>query len=326
MKRLFKGIIAGIVAFVLIASPAFAIANPDSIAITSKRVFKNVFEADDMLFVLYYDVAYAALPAEDANAAFLFNLYGTDGTTLLYSRGIEYYNENIISIYLDATAAAALTWGSAYVVKLTGNPAMFASIVEGDNLVTQSLSPAEWISGTLDTTPDFMYTYLYSVMEAMEAALATTITVSTSEGDVLNSTGRVYFVDGIPGLDAKVPQLFQTSVSNIEVDSIVTTGNLATELAISTQLGASIANAFTLMGSWLGISTAMAGGLFIAGVCLFAMYLVYLYSGSTTASLVLAIPFLLIGTWSGLIPLAIMYTVAILVVAYMAYHFWLRSI
>lgn len=327
MKKVLRGIFAALFVFITTVSPVFAIANPDSIAMTSKRVYQNVFESGDMLFIAYHDVAYASLPDDDADVAFLFNLYGTDGTTLLYSRGIEYYNENVISIYLNATQASALTWGTAYIVKITGNPAMFASIIEGTNMVTQALSPSEWISGTSATTPDFIYAYLYNVMEAMQVALSPTdILVNTSEGDVLNATGSTYFTDGIPGINSVIPQLFQTSVSTIDVDDVVTTGDLATELTITTQLGAQLASAFTSMGSWLGISTAMAGGLFISGVCLFAMYLVFLYSGSTVAAMILAIPFLLIGTWSGLIPLAIMYTVAILVVAYMGYHLWLRGV
>jgi hypothetical protein len=203
---------------------------------------------------------------------------------------------------------------------------MFASMVEGTNMVTLALTPAEWIAGSLATTPTFLYTYLYSVMNSMNTALSpTVIMVSSVEGNVLNSAGRIYFTEGIPGIDAVVPSLFQTSVSSLEIVPVSSTGALATELTITNKLGAQIANSFALLGTWLGISTAMAGGLFLAGICLFVMYLVYLYSGSTTASMLLAIPFLLIGAWSGLLPLGIMFTISIIVIAYMSYHLWLRG-
>lgn len=323
MKRFLKAALVAVIGFILIATPVLAISNPDSININSMRVFQNVFEANDMLFIVEADVAYAAEPDDEPDTAFFMNLYATNGTTLLYSRGIVAYQEMIQAIYVDADAAVALTWGNAYVVKVTGNPAKFASIVEGTNQRTQTYAVSDWITGTLATTPGLLQTYLRSVMIAIDAA---GVDIMTATGYKLNTLGRTYFTTAIPGLDSVIPDLFQSVSYDIDIVHDTPTAALETELSMSNKLGAAIAASFSGLGDYFGISASVMGGVFLMSMCMLVMFMVYKYSGNITASMVLAIPFVIIGAWSGLMPLAALFVVAIIVVAYILYHLWLTAV
>lgn len=322
MKRLLKSLCLALLGIVLIATPVLAIADPDDISIFSERVFQNVFESGDMLFVVYYNVEYAAPPTDTPSSAFFFNLYGTDGTTLLYSRGINYYQENIQAIYLDAATAVGLTWGSAYVIKVTGNPAKFASLVEGTNVITLPLAGSDWITGTLEgTTPDFLQTYLAGVMNSIDAA-----GIDVATGGKLNTLGRTYFTAAIPGLDSVIPDLFVTVSYDIQVTHDTPTAALETELSMANKLGAALAASFTGIGAYFGVSQSIAGGMFLMGICLLVMFMVYKATSNITASMVLAVPFLIIGAWSGLIPLSFLFVLALLIVGYILYHLWLTAV
>ena len=141
MKNKVRGlaiaILVGLMCLIAPINPCLAIANPDSLTIYTAKVFQNIFETDDILFVVSYHIGYMVEPTEDCDDAFLFSLYDTNGTTLLAQRQVEYYQYNLTSLYFDATAAAAaLTWEANYKLKIMGNPVLFASLEEGTNVIT----------------------------------------------------------------------------------------------------------------------------------------------------------------------------------------------
>ena len=187
--------VVGIALLVLlvVAVPVFAISNPDSIAIQSVKVFQNIFEDGDFLVFVRYDVNYSADPDEPADETFLVNLYDTDGTTLLYQRPLNYYDLNIVSIYLTPAQASGLTWEGAHVIKVMGNPSVFGGLTEGINLVSRTLeSSANYVSGDMDASRGYLGIFCINTARVLQAD-DDWPTLLTSN-DKLNTQGAITFI------------------------------------------------------------------------------------------------------------------------------------
>lgn len=182
----------------------FAIANPDSIAILDTYVFEDCLETGDVLVYVRYSVEYGSEPEEPAEDTFLLALYGTDGTTLLGGcvRPLNYYQENIISVYKDA-ASNPLVSGSAYYVKVMGSPALFA-LEENVNVDTYVLDGGDYLSA------EFLAAKMVEQATILQTDWATTLLTAN---DKLNTTGSYYFQKAIPGLASMDSTIFAVSSS-----------------------------------------------------------------------------------------------------------------
>ena len=132
--------VATILCFVVATPIVAAPANPDSISLETVRVFQNIFESGDMLFMTSYDVHYATEPSEPAKDTFCLAVYDTDGTTLIKSRPLNDYQYNVHSVYFTATQALSLTWESEYKVRVMGSSNYFP-MTENVTMDTTALSP-----------------------------------------------------------------------------------------------------------------------------------------------------------------------------------------
>ena len=183
----------------LFTLPVRAITNPSSIAILDQKVFRNVKETGDQLWFCMYNVVYSPQPSEPASAAFQFAIYDTTGVTKLFSTDLNYYQENIISIYL--TPSQALVWMDPYKVKVMGKSGLFPYVVEGVNMVTRTLDPV--IDYKEETSCS---AYLLTIASTLQTDWAITLL----EAGKLNSTGASTFSTAVPGLVTVYPEIFQT--------------------------------------------------------------------------------------------------------------------
>lgn len=321
-------IITALLILCAIAIPAFALANPVAITLHTAKVFENVFATDDMLFMMRYDIDYAATPNTTASDAFLVQLIDTDGTTLLLDRQINEYQHNVISIYATPAQVVSsnLTWEAAYKVRVTGNPAIFPTLTEDTNMDTKTLSASDYnADGTL-TSLVLLNLHCIDIAEALESDWAITLLATTSAGDqVLNSAGTVTFLDAVPGLDSALPGLFQLASSIPTITPGVPTAAYAVESGMVARLGPQISGALSGVGDFLGIGDNSAAGLWAMITILTITSIVFLNTGNNAAALVLATPAIVMMTYLGAIPEAITYVVAIFVVVYAMYFFWLRG-
>lgn len=287
-------------------TPAFAISNPDSILIDSISIFQNLWEAGDQLYVVEYEVNYATTPTEDASDAFFVGIW--DGTTCKYTRPLDYYQHNITSIYLSADNS--LTWDGAYTIRVSGNPSLFTSITEDVNRQTYSLSSSNWTGGTSAESPDYLANWCVHLAEILQADWSITLLTSTN---LLNSTGATVFQDAIPGLGSVCSTLFQVSLEYPAGGTTTGTPSYANQLSGNT--GIKLQRSLEGLSQYfLGKSTYWS---LIGAVGLLVIYFIlagriFTATGSTTASIVMGIPFLLIGAVLGLVPLAAVYISAIL--------------
>lgn len=308
----------------VLAAPA----NPDDITAWQPKVYENIWEDDDMLFVIEYDIEYASEPSESASTTFLVQLKDSVSGSLILSRPINYYQHNLISLYADAdyVDSSNITWGTAYQVIITGNPALFGTITEGVNKVTKTLSSSDYnVDGSV-TSDSLLRDYCIDVAEALETDWAVTLISTTVEGEqVLNSTGTTTFLDAIPSLDDALPSLFILSAGTVTVDTTVATANYSRSSSISNRLGTDLSNSLSGVGDFLGIGDNSAAGLWAIVTILVISSIVFLSTGDNVASLVLAVPAIVMMTYLGAIPEAITYVITIFVVIYAMYFFWLRG-
>lgn len=223
-----------------------AIANPVAIGIGDVCVFDDVLETGDVLVYMRYDINYASEPTEDADDAFLMAIYDVDGTTLLASRPVNYYQHNIISIYLSA-ADNMLTVGAPYYVRVMGSPALF-TLVENVNMDTRVLAAGDyWEAVDLG---GIMITQAGILEDAWVADLLTAT-------DKLNTTGAFYFTEAIPALTSMASDIFSTATSSFTYErSNFTESGLNETLK---NMPVSLNEATTGMDNMLGISNHKFG-------------------------------------------------------------------
>lgn len=324
--------------FVLLPMPVYAISNPDEIAFgcgtntNMYQVFQNLAEDGDMLFVAETYIHYDSTPTDyTCEQAYLFEVMGTDGTTVLQTIPVQEYEAYVASIYFDADQVSdlGLVWESAYSVRLTGNPSIFGTPVEGTNQVTCTLVDSDYITDSPAGTSEIgLRMFCLSVASDLEEfyvpEYAYTVTV---QGTVyLTTTGGNIFLDGIPNLNTFASNLFQTSTSIIEIEEIEGKGAYAETLDYNVKLGDTIGNAITNLGTWWNMGSTMAGVIVLFIIMLVVCGYIYVKTQSPLVPDAIAMALPLLGGYLGLIPLALAFTITLLIAVITLYYFFTRGV
>lgn len=141
--------------FMLVVMPLLAISNPDSITLSRYKVFENILETGDMLFATEANVYYATEPTDyDASEAFQFDILNESGNTTLASTSLNQYGDRPISIYLTASQVTSLSLvsGTAYIIRVSGNPLIFPSPT--GNTANVTLAASDYIDQELGDDGD----------------------------------------------------------------------------------------------------------------------------------------------------------------------------
>lgn len=197
----------------LVSNQVSAISDPDDMEIISLRVYQDFIVSGDWVVLCYYNVEYTSTPTEPAYDTFLFNMYDESGTILYASRAINYYDENLISLYFSPSKVASLglTWGTGYIVKLIGNPAYFASpIPYKQDTLSNKYVPNIDGDYTQAESHNAMAAWIIEKVGYMEDALLVDLITTTVKGvEVINDTGAFFVEKAIPGIGNYVPELYQ---------------------------------------------------------------------------------------------------------------------
>ena len=335
-RRIVIGIIVAI-GLLLITIPVFAIGNPTTIWFGTKSptryavVFENVDETGDMLFLAEGFVDYASPPTDyDADEAFVLQVRSTDNATVLLSRPLESYGERPISIYQTAAQvlSANLTSGSFYVMRISGNPLIFPSLVEGTNMTSKTLSADDWYDQSTSTElANLLKIACVYIAENMEEEDSVTTYLAESEGvQYLTPTGANLFLTGIPSLNVFCPSLFQITTEVMTAEDPAATGNYTANITALARLGPTIDRGVTNIGVWLDVSKPTAAGLIL--MALMVMLCVWLYKRTQSGKVVLGIGIaatLPVGTFLGLAPMVLLFIIAIFIVLMTGYYFLTRG-
>ncbi len=330
-----------IVVFIILVSlfvsiPVHAvIGDPNDIAFGSTLTpityaFKNVNEADDMLFLaesyIYYTPVY---PIESSKQAFLFEILNTAGTAVLISTPVWQYGDRPVSIYLTKTQANALGLApdTEYKMRITGNPALFPALVEGTNMVTTTLSSDWWVNQALATDEwnplNIKVVEMLENIEAEDAPLAAVSYIKTIDGVKYLSSpyGANLFLGGIPQLGVFCPSAFQTITNPMEAPAPTSVGTYAGSLTPAGQMGTTMATGLTNIGTWLGIPQQMAGGSVFIGMTVILCGWTYKKTGHPILPICLGAILPALGAWLGIIPFAVLMIAVLLIVVLVVWHF-----
>lgn len=291
MKR-FLRFVPLVALFMLVGTPAFAaVANPDYITIEDIYAFRNVLETGDQLYFVRYDVSYNATPNEDASETYQMVLYDVGEATLIHSEPLKYYQHNIISMYFSAAKVTehGLVWGSAYVVKIRGNPVKFDSLTEGINMRTRTLGGDFKEASVLGTI-------MLGQAQKLQDDWAG-ITLLTT-GGLLNTTGAYTFEKAIPNLHIMVPEIYSSVLVYPTVERRVWTR--AYEESLQAHAGSRLTNSMTSIGSIFGISEGWTS--FWLGGVIFLVVVGVMYGATKNPgmSMIMAYPVLVGYAWLGL--------------------------
>lgn len=323
-----------------VASPVFAISNPAIIAFgtgttAQYKIFENVLETGDMMLIAESYVYYVLEPTDyTASEAYTFELLNTSGNVTYASTTLKAYGDRPISIYLSAnqTTALGLVSGTAYGVRIMGNPLVFPS--PDSNNITAYLSAGDYVDQLLGedngiATDNPMRNFLIQVadnIETEDAPPAGSEYITTVQGvRYLTVAGGDIFIAGIPDLASVCPILFASGVETIDSPPPEGSGAYASTLNPLSKWGSTVASGLTNLGSYLGISQALAGSvvLFVVVIALAVWIFSKTESGIATLLLVAATPFM--GAYLGLMPMALAFILVIVIIVLLGYFFFSRG-
>lgn len=280
-------------------SPVLSVpADPDDILIGSLGIFRNVLETGDQLWFVRYDVNYGSVPTEPASNLFSMAIYDDTLAFTGYIRPIEYYQHNIISIYL--TPDQALDWGDSYRVRIMGNPLVF-TLTEGVNMITLTASGGNYREA------DELEAYLRGQAEILEVDWS--LTLLTTEGR-LNTTGAFYFNKAIPGLTSMIPSFFQVAVSSPSLPDGVWTTEREDEWR--DQRGPDLTATVEWFQDFTGAGEESIGILFVAVIG--ALLAASAYGATRRPDLALVLSFVAVplGAWVGLIDITLWMVIGVI--------------
>jgi hypothetical protein len=336
--RLFSTSILLLIGILLICAPVLAIANPANIEFgtgtdTYYKVFYDVLEEGDWLVVAEGFVNYTTEPTDyTAEQAYLFEIVNIAGNETLASTTLQAYGDRPISIYLSASrvTSLSLTSGAPYIVRIMGNPLIFPA--SSGNTVNVTLGSEDYVDqdlgadGAVPTANPLRNGMIVVANNMEDNDSPTTSYITTVQGyTYLSTTGADLFLAGIPSLYSMCPILFAAGSEPMTSEPPESTGAYAQTLTATQKWGETVGNGLTQLGSYLGISTSLAGS-----VMLFALaiaFAVYIYqrtqSGITVLLMISAVPFL--GSYLGLMTLAVTFMVVIIIVVLLGYFFFSRG-
>jgi hypothetical protein len=307
------------------------IGNPDAIDLGYYKVFYNVVETGDMLFVAESRVVYDLTPTDyNASESFTFDVLDVGGVDSLLTVPLQAFGYRPISVYQTASSVTAkgLLVGSAYVYRIVGNPLIFPSTA--GNITTQILGASDFINQSLGVdggvpTANPLRNGMVAVAKHMQAKdNVETYMISVDGTNYLTTSGGALFLEGIPSLNIMCPILFQSGTDIINGDTPESKGTYATSLSIG-RWGAVTANGLKAMGSYLGISQALAGSLMLFVLAIMLAVFIYQKTESGIAVLLIVATTPFIGAFLGLMPMALAFIFVILIIMLMGYYFFSRG-
>jgi len=217
-------ILASLMLGLLTPSSVEAISPPDNGggngSIERSAVFQNIFEQGDWLFVSVYNLQYATEPDVAASIAYTYTITTLGGLSIVSNPLNDYYQANIVAIYLNRENAVAYsfgtsgdpwsTWGDPYEAVVQGNPTAFTGTppavpdsLTGDYFPSNKASYP--ISGTALTeemadSRSLLDLWLVASIKSIEDITGETLITKIGGRDLINNDGAAYVEDAIPGI------------------------------------------------------------------------------------------------------------------------------
>lgn len=304
--------------------PVSAIGAPDSNP-TISDIFINRYlvSSGDICIYGRYNIPYTTIPSERADDTYVIRLVDTDNVT--YKGAVQPYvyfdngyNDGVFGMYFTS----GITWGTQYIIRISQNPAYFASPQSYDYIIAvtdyttetgQDENQAE-MAGNIITLANYLESQ-YTTYTLLEGGPAGTILAAPQ--------GETYFRGAIPGIQSMAPSLYLTSVVSLDYASTnwtltqaqtyqnrySTTNMAASENATATQFGVT---------RQLVLSVA-----FIIPLCLGTIIIASAKFKKSLVGILVSSVFITMGFSLGWVPAAIFATLHQLMAIYTSYVWFL---
>jgi hypothetical protein len=292
--------------------------------IKSAKVFSDYKVAGDYLVVTEAQCNYINIsPTESPGNYFQMQLLGTDGTTILAAVPLMNWGDRPISIYINPTMAAGLTYGSGYYVRIYGT----------------------YIAGNPSTSYQLQNTATNKDWKGSDLALldmwciGTALNMQSTDGEtgyvtnmhnrtVISDQDAVYFKRGIPGIDTERPNLFETQSLDTTITAGTSSNTWDSANAWETNVGTSIKDDANIFGVPFGITgkNFLSGGI-IAAMLGCAAFVVSRTSGfGALGAVLIAIPLLWAGVWFRIVPIMVIIVIVIIFAFFAVRQFFIKAL
>lgn len=253
------------------------------------KVFMSYKETGDWLIAVRYLNTYAPYyDTYDPKQYFVLQLL--DGSTIIAQTAMPVWGNKVGNIYLNANQVSALTYGSAYKVRLCGT-------FTGTPNTDYTLTPADWLGDDPYRLDSWVITSASVIGNYYGTALTTDI---AGKGEVLNAAGGTIFSAGINGLAIVRPNIFQIATGAISHTETTTSQSYRETLSDwQTAWGEDGALMLTRIGDVIDVDGGDVGGMIFI-IMMLALALLAFPAGHTTAANVLSIPCLGLAIYFGL--------------------------
>ncbi len=301
-------------------------------SITLETIHVNRFTAvtADMVITGLYNIPYTTLPTTvdpnwTADKTFIFRLISTDNTTELgsvtpYAYFVSGYRQGVFSFYFPAASAPA--WGQPYIIRISENPALFATPQSWDYAIPTSAYTALLSTDHVGQQAD-LADRVITLAHTLEPLYSASLTATSGGRTTLSSTGENYFRGAIYGLQAMAPTVY--FLQDTPLDYTATSWTTTQFDTYATRFsGTWVATGETAIATGLGLPVQVTMSipiiLIILGFALGASLLVHkLEIGWLIASLLLLMGVLL--GWVPMAPMAVIYQTMGIYLAYI----WIGS-
>lgn len=313
--------------------PVCAATNPTTVQwgsgspATQYQVFYNVLETGDWLILAESYII--TMDNTASTVAFSFALLNISGNTTLVSTPLWSYGDRPVSLYISAddVATLGLAVGSAYILRLGGNPTIFPSSV--NNTIMATLTADDYSNqGTATDDLNPLKVFCINMATHMQLADGVSTYMIYARGEYyLTSTGTSLFLQGVPDLDTMCPNLFQTVVNPINAPDISSNTSYSDNMSIANMFGSTAEMGITNLTAWFGLpNTAGARALLLIGIGAILLFILSKRIPDRSMLLVFGVLFFSFAVWIGIASWMMLVVIAIIVSILFFYYLWSRGV
>ncbi len=256
-----------------VAMPALATSSAsDNLTIVSAKVFKDYKVSGDWL--VFAEVTNTKTPyfttQEPVGSYWVFQLMGTDNTTVYGASPLNHWDDAPVAIYLAPAQVSSLTYGgSTYKVQVK---ALYTTV---NSTANYTMTSSDWI-GSSKTMFDLWVKAVAARMNNYYGYTGTSYDMfiwTTNYGLILSAIGGGYLTDAEPNITQIRKDLFEVNTIYTTAKEPGTSGNVFdTATTWTAKVGADIASDMTAFGAifvWSGrdmmalLLWVIAGGVFL---------------------------------------------------------------
>lgn len=274
--------------------------------IVSVAVFQSFLEDGDILVCVETINTYTGYyPTKKAGTWFTIQLLDETATDVLAASPLSAWGDRPSSIYINATQAGDLVEGSAYYVRMIGEN------IDGDPSVSYQLTVDDWRGYDLTTLDDWCVGVVMNMQ--VSDSRSDYLTVLVGYGVAITDEAGGYFDAGVPGLAQTRPNLFESYPMSVDYEIGTASNTWDSTTAWQTNVGSIITADSVVLALPFGIT----GKDFLAGlIMLVILGFVMLVAGAAggfgaLGAVLIAVPFLWLGTYFEIIPAIIILMVAL---------------